>query len=104
MESKKLFHVENDGYRCEDVEKYIDALKAEYKKIFEYAKNTESTNEKLKKICRALQEENKALKAAASDEPKEEKKDDAFEGLEKITALIDELAAEGAALKAKLNK
>lgn len=102
MESKNLFHVENEGYRCEDVEKYIDALKAEYKKIFEYAKNTDAKNEKLTKICRALQEENKALKAAAPVEKAEEV--NPLEGLEKITALIDALAAEGAALKAKLNK
>ena len=38
---------------------YLVYFKTKYKKVFEYAKATESNNEKLKKICRALSEENK---------------------------------------------
>ena len=63
MENKDLFQKVQNGYNCEQVEQYIAVLKAEYKKVFEYAKATESNNEKLKKICRSLSDENKALKA-----------------------------------------
>lgn len=66
MDSKNLFPIENNGYSCEEVEKYITTLKAEYKKIYEYAAKTKSDNEKLKKICRALSAENKQFKANAA--------------------------------------
>lgn len=66
MENKELFQKAAEGYNCEQVEQYINVLKAEYKKVFEYAKATEANNEKLKKICRSLSDENKALKAAGA--------------------------------------
>ncbi len=66
METKELFRITADGYSCEEVEKYIERLKAEYKKIHEYAKTTETNNEKLKKICRALKEENESLKESVA--------------------------------------
>ncbi len=61
MESKDLFRTETDGYNRSDVEAYVSKLKAEYKKIYEYATKVKSDNDKLKKIARALSEENKAL-------------------------------------------
>jgi cell division septum initiation protein DivIVA len=66
MENKELFQKAPNGYNCEQVEQYINVLKTEYKKVFEYAKATEANNEKLKKICRSLSDENKALKASGS--------------------------------------
>ncbi|MBQ6543032.1 MAG: DivIVA domain-containing protein [Clostridia bacterium] len=62
METKDLFRREADGYSREDVETYIAKVKAEYKKIYEYATKLKSDNDKLKKIARALSKENKALK------------------------------------------
>ncbi len=62
METKDLFRREADGYSREDVETYIAKVKAEYKKIYEHATKLKSDNDKLKKIARALSEENKALK------------------------------------------
>ncbi len=104
MESKALFRTEDQGYCREDVEKYIDRLKAEYKKVFEYAKATEATNEKLKNFCRTLSDENKALKAngaAAAAAPASNA--EAIESAEKISSLITALSREAEALKAKLN-
>ncbi|MBQ8016115.1 MAG: hypothetical protein IJ264_08040 [Clostridia bacterium] len=66
MENKDLFQKVSEGYNCEQVEQYINVLKTEYKKVFEYAKATEANNEKLKKICRSLSDENKALKATGA--------------------------------------
>ena len=70
MDTKQLFPVENEGYNRAAVEKYIDALKAEYKKVYDYAKSveeskkiTDANNEKLKKICRVLKKENDGFKA-----------------------------------------
>ena len=63
MENKELFQITAEGYNCAQVEQYITVLKTEYKKVFEYAKATEANNEKLKRICRSLSDENKALKA-----------------------------------------
>ncbi len=99
MENKDLFQKIQNGYNCEQVEQYINVLKAEYKKVFEYAKATEANNEKLKKICRALSDENKALKAndaapAASDENVA-----IAESLDKISKLAENLANETAALR-----
>ncbi|MCQ2481842.1 MAG: DivIVA domain-containing protein [Clostridia bacterium] len=72
MDSKQLFPVSENGYDCAAVEKYIDQLTAEYKKVYEYAKKveesrkaTEANNEKLKKIARVLKKENDALKGKA---------------------------------------
>lgn len=65
MESKELFELSPNGYDCEQVEQYIKLLKAQYKKLFDYAKATEANNEKLKTICRSLSNENKALKASS---------------------------------------
>lgn len=96
MENKDLFQKEQNGYNCEQVEQYITVLKTEYKKVFEYAKATEANNEKLKKICRSLSDENKALKAngaAANANPA------LSENIDKIAKLAESLAAESAALR-----
>ncbi len=103
MESKALFRTEDQGYCREDVEKYIDRLKAEYKKVFEYAKATEATNEKLKNFCRTLSDENKALKANGAAAAAPASNAEAIESAEKISSLITALSREAEALKAKLN-
>ena len=97
MENKDLFNKVQEGYSCDEVEQYINVLKAEYKKVFEYAKATEANNEKLKKICRALSDENKALKAAASapNVPAYN-----TESADKILKLSKEIAAEAEKLTA----
>lgn len=91
METKDLFQKSPDGFDCDQVEQYITILKTQYKKVFEYAKATEANNEKLKKICRALSDENKALKAAAAESaaPAPEETSTA-----KIIRLSKEIAAE----------
>lgn len=103
MENKDLFQKASEGYNCEQVEQYINVLKAEYKKVFEYAKATEANNEKLKKICRSLSDENKALKAngisGASCVDA-----DTLASIEKITQLCEEIASENAVLKSKISK
>ena len=38
MENKELFQIVQNGYNCEQVEQYINALKAEYTKVVEIAK------------------------------------------------------------------
>ena len=91
METKDLFEKCSDGFDCDQVEQYINILKTQYKKVFEYAKATEANNEKLKKICRALSDENKALKAA-SVEPSAPSVN--AESAEKILKLSKEIAAE----------
>ncbi len=102
MESKDLFQIVENGYSCEQVEKYISVLKAEYKKIFEYANVTKENNEKLKNICRSLSEENKSLKANGSVAA--EADDSVVEVIEKISALCEELAKENAALHKLISK
>ncbi len=104
MENRDLFQKAQNGYNCEQVEQYINVLKAEYKKVFEYAKATEANNEKLKKICRSLSDENKALKAngvaaapAAADAA-------VIEGINRIAALSENIAKESAAIREKLSK
>ena len=92
METKDLFERSSEGFDCEQVEQYITILKTQYKKVFEYAKATESNNEKLKKICRALSDENKALKAADASEPVSPAAEET--SAEKIIRLSKELAAE----------
>ena len=59
MDNKDLFRREENGYNTADVEKYINTLKTEYRRVFEYAKKNETDNEKLKRICRKMSEENK---------------------------------------------
>lgn len=93
MESKELFELSPNGYDCEQVEQYIELLKAQYKKLFDYAKATEANNEKLKKICRSLSNENKALKAAGSVSAPSET------GVERIISLSREIAKEAESLK-----
>ena len=66
MDNKDLFRREENGYNTADVEKYINTLKTEYRRVFEYAKKNETDNEKLKRICRKMSEENKALKASGA--------------------------------------
>ena len=115
MESKELFSIEAQGYSCEAVEKYITTLKAEYKKVFDYAKATEANNEKLKKICRVLKDENEALKAnaekapAAAEAPAAEAEQaapvssaEALKSAEKISVLLSALNEEAEILKSKL--
>lgn len=106
MENKDLFQKTQDGYNCEQVEQYINALKAEYKKVVEVAKATDATNKKLKKICTSLSEENKALKAGMSVPAATENADDAemISTVEKIAALCDEIAKENAVLRSKISK
>lgn len=102
MENKDLFQVVENGYNCEQVEQYINVLKAEYKKVFEYAKATEANNEKLKNICRSLSEENKSLKANGAVPAKAD--GDLSACVEKISALCEELANENAALRSLISK
>lgn len=99
MENKDLFQKAQNGYNCEQVEQYITVLKTEYKKVFEYAKATEANNEKLKKICRSLSEENKALKANGASPAAANGNAAIGEGLEKIAKLAESLASESAALR-----
>lgn len=102
MENKDLFQRVQDGYSCEQVEQYINILKAEYKKVFEYAKTTEANNEKLKNICRSLSEENKALKAAGASVAVPD--EDIAASVEKIASLCEALTKENAALYALISK
>ncbi len=99
MENKELFQKADNGYNCEQVEQYITVLKAEYKKVFEYAKATEANNEKLKKICRALSDENKALKANEVSSAASEEKNPVVECLDRISKLAENLANETTALR-----
>lgn len=109
MENRDLFQKADNGYNCEQVEQYINVLKAEYKKVFEYAKTIEANakaieanNEKLKKICRSLSDENKALKAnGATAAPVDSS---ALASIEKIAALCDEIAKENAVLHSNISK
>ena len=117
MENKELFQITAEGYNCAQVEQYITVLKTEYKKVFEYAKAVESNNEKLKKICRSLSDENKALKAngvAATAAPvvapvaapvAAPATDPALLAcVDKIMKLSEEIAKENAILRSKISK
>lgn len=108
MENKDLFQKTAEGYNCAQVEQYITVLKTEYKKVFEYAKATEANNEKLKKICRQLSDENKALKAggaAAAPVAAAPAADPAvLASVDRIMKLSEEIAKENAALRAKISK
>lgn len=99
MENKDLFQKVQNGYNCDQVEQYITVLKAEYKKVFEYAKATEANNEKLKKICRSLSDENKALKAKGTAPAAADSNTAIAESLDKIAKLSESLANESAALR-----
>lgn len=121
MENKDLFQKTAEGYNCAQVEQYITVLKTEYKKVFEYAKATEANNEKLKKICRQLSDENKALKANAAAPvasvaaapatpvtpaaPVAPAADPAvLASVERIIKLGEEIVKENTALRAKISK
>ncbi len=107
MENKDLFQKTAEGYNCAQVEQYISVLKAEYKKVFEYAKATEANNEKLKRICRQLSDENKALKAgsAATAATATPAADPAvLASIERIMKLSEEIAKENASLLEKISK
>lgn len=116
MENKDLFQKSAEGYNCAQVEQYITVLKTEYKKVFEYAKATEANNEKLKKICRQLSDENKALKAngaapaaapvaAAPVAPAAPATDPAvLASVDRIIRLGEEIVKENTALRAKISK
>lgn len=106
MDNKDLFRREENGYNTADVEKYINTLKTEYRRVFEYAKKNETDNEKLKRICRKMSEENKALKASGATVAAAAPADNsaAIESVEKIARLCAALSAENAALKAKLSE
>lgn len=99
MDNKELFQKAENGYNCEQVEQYITVLKTEYKKVFEYAKATEANNEKLKKICRALSDENKTLKANETAPATSEEKNPVAECLDRISKLAENLANETTALR-----
>ncbi len=99
MENKDLFQRTQNGYNCEQVEQYITVLKTEYKKVFEYAKATEANNEKLKKICRSLSDENKALKANGVTAEPSDDNGAIGETLEKIAKLVESLGNESANLR-----
>ncbi len=100
MENKDLFQKVAEGYNCDQVEQYISVLKAEYKKVFEYAKATEANNEKLKKICRSLSDENKALKANGAVAASSASVDPALaESVNRIAQLSASLANETEAIK-----
>jgi len=102
MENRALFNTESAGYNRAEVEKYVSTLKEEYKKVYEYAKSTEANNEKLKKICRALSDENKALKANGAAAAAPAANTAAAEAAEKMSALIAALAKENEILKSQL--
>ncbi len=102
MESKDLFQKVENGYSCQQVEQYINVLKAEYRKVFEYAKATEANNEKLKNICRSLSEENKALKANGTGTSASTT--DLTASVERIASLCEALTKENAALYALISK
>ena len=104
MENKDLFQRTSDGYNCEQVEQYITVLKTEYKKVFEYAKATEANNEKLKRICRALSDENKALKSSGASPAAVSADPSVIESVERIAKLSEEISKENAALRAKISK
>ena len=104
MENKDLFQKVQIGYNCDQVEQYINALKAEYKKVVEIAKATDATNKKLKKICSSLSEENKALKAGAPVAAEGADDTDMISSVEKIAALCDEIAKENDILRTKISK
>ena len=101
MENKDLFQIVENGYNCAQVEQYINVLKAEYKKVFEYAKATEANNEKLKNIARSLSDENKALKANGAAPVSDSA---LLESVKRIITLSEEIAAEKNALGAMLTK
>lgn len=104
MENRDLFQKAQNGYNCEQVEQYINVLKTEYKKVFEYAKATEANNEKLKKICRSLSDENKALKANGAAAAPVAADSALVESLNRIAALSEDIAKESAAIREKLSK
>lgn len=108
MENKDLFQKTAEGYNCAQVEQYINVLKTEYKKVFEYAKATEANNEKLKRICRQLSDENKTLKAGATAAPAAPAAPAAdpavLASIERIMKLSEEIAKENASLLAKISK
>lgn len=104
MENKDLFQKVQNGYNCDQVEQYINALKAEYKKVVEIAKATDATNKKLKKICSSLSEENKALKAGVPAAAECTDDTNVISSVEKIAALCDEIAKENDVLRSKISK
>ena len=104
MENKDLFQKVQSGYNCEQVEQYIADLKAEYKKVFEYAKATESNNEKLKKICRSLSDENKALKAGGAAAAAPATDAAVLSSIDKIVKLSEEITRENVILRTKISK
>ena len=102
METKDLFEKRSDGIDCDQVEQYITILKAQYKKVFEYAKATEANNEKLKRICRSLSDENKALKANSVVPAASNSNSEMAESLDKISKLAENLANETTALRSMI--
>ena len=94
-----LFNTAANGYACNEVEAYIETLREQYKKIYDYANNVKANNAKLKEICRSLSEENKALKANTASSPDNS---EAKESAAKLSDLIDELSAQKACLMAAL--
>ena len=106
MDNKDLFQKVANGYDCAEVDNYITSLKAEYKKVFEYAKTIKAQNEKLMAICRTHSDENKALKASgASPVAGVQSSDPAvLASFDRIKKLSEEIIKENAVLRAKISK
>lgn len=64
MENEKLFRICNDGYNCEQVDEYMKLLKAEYKKLYDFAENTDGKVGILAKQKAELSSENAKLQDA----------------------------------------
>lgn len=70
MENTKLFQVASQGYNCTQVDKYIAALKGEYKKLYEYSKNLDSSARQQREKISALTAENEKLSQQAAEKEK----------------------------------
>lgn len=104
MDNNNLFAAAANGYDRDQVNEYVQLLRDEYKKVYDYAKAVEGNNEKLKRLCRSLSEENNALKAAGAKEQSAPAADPAalLISVEKLAKLTDEIAKENAVLRSKI--
>lgn len=103
MDNNNLFRLAASGYESAQVDEYIKLLRSEYKKVYDYAKAVEANNEKLKKICKTLSEENTALKTSASPVAAvAADNSELLAGIDKLAALCDEIKRENDLLRAKI--
>ena len=104
MDNNNLFAAAANGYDRDQVNEYVQLLRDEYKKVYDYAKAVEGNNEKLKKLCRSLSDENNALKSAPAASPAAPAADTAalLISVEKLAKLADEMVKENAALRSKI--